>query len=126
MATKNSFVETVSQIASDGVQKGIFHLYTEDEKLTGNKLHLKNKEVINFGSCSYLGLEFDRRMKDSAIRAIENYGTQFSESRSYVSTSHYLVLEKLLNIALPVTSDTSLSADGPPIKTATLIFFILF
>ncbi|OFY87636.1 MAG: hypothetical protein A3F72_13360 [Bacteroidetes bacterium RIFCSPLOWO2_12_FULL_35_15] len=97
MATKNSFVETVSQIASDGVQKGIFHLYTEDEKLTGNKLHLKNKEVINFGSCSYLGLEFDRRMKDSAIRAIENYGTQFSESRSYVSTSHYLVLEKLLN-----------------------------
>lgn len=97
MATKNSFVETVSQIASDGVQKGIFHLYTEDEKLTGNKLHLKNKEVINFGSCSYLGLEFDRRMKDSAIRAIENYGTQFSESRSYVSTSHYFVLEKLLN-----------------------------
>lgn len=97
MATKNSLVETISQIALDGVKKGIFHLYTEDEKLTGNKLHFRNKEVINFGSCSYLGLEFDRRMKDSAIEAIENYGTQFSESRAYVSTSHYLKLEKMFN-----------------------------
>lgn len=90
-------MDSVHQIVNNGVKKGILHLYTEDKKLTGNKITIKQQEVVNFGSCSYLGLEFDERLKRSAIEAIENYGTQFSESRAYVSTCHYEELEALLN-----------------------------
>lgn len=57
---------------------------------------LKGRPVINFGSCSYLGLEFDERLKNAAKRAVDNYGTQFSESRAYVSVRYYEELEGLL------------------------------
>lgn len=95
MSKHNAFVETIDQIVTDGVNKGILHLHNEDNKLTGNKLVLKGKEVVNFGSCSYLGLEFDPRMITASKQAIEDYGTQFSESRAYVSIKLYKELEEL-------------------------------
>jgi 7-keto-8-aminopelargonate synthetase-like enzyme len=89
-------IDTIDQIISDGVRKGILHLYTDDKKLQDNELTLKGKTVINFGSCSYLGLEFDSRLKESSKAAIDHYGTQFSESRAYVSVRLYQELEELL------------------------------
>ena len=56
MKSNTVMIDTIDQIISDGVKKGILHLYTDDDKLHGNKLSLKGKQVINFGSCSYLGL----------------------------------------------------------------------
>jgi 7-keto-8-aminopelargonate synthetase-like enzyme len=96
MKKTNSFYDTVDQIVTDGVNKGILHLYNEDTLLTGNTIRLKNNDVVNFGSCSYLGLEFDSRLKDAAKEAVDNYGTQFSESRAYVSVGLYKELENLL------------------------------
>jgi 7-keto-8-aminopelargonate synthetase-like enzyme len=96
MSKTNSFLEIVDQIVTDGVNKGILHLYTEDTKLSDNIISLKNNNVVNFGSCSYLGLEFDERLKDGAKQAVDNYGTQFSESRAYVSIRQYAELEDLL------------------------------
>jgi 7-keto-8-aminopelargonate synthetase-like enzyme len=96
MSKTNSFFEIVDQIVTDGVNKGILHLYTEDIKLSDNVISLKGKSVINFGSCSYLGLEFDERLKNGAKLAVDNYGTQFSESRAYVSVRQYAELEDLL------------------------------
>src|SRR4051812_8298687 len=95
MSKHNSFIDTIYQIVTDGVNKGILHLSNDDTKLIGNKLTLKGKEVINFGSCSYLGLEFDPRMIAASKQAIDDYGTQFSESRAYVSIKLYMELEKL-------------------------------
>lgn len=89
--------DTIDQIISDGVKKGILHLYTDDYSLQDNELTLKGNKVINFGSCSYLGLEFDSRLKDASKAAIDRYGTQFSESRAYVSVKLYQELEELLN-----------------------------
>ncbi|MBL7919581.1 MAG: aminotransferase class I/II-fold pyridoxal phosphate-dependent enzyme [Bacteroidia bacterium] len=94
MAKNSSFIDTIDQIITDGVKKGILHLNNEDDFLQGNLIKLKGKDVVNFGSCSYLGLEFDRRLKDGAIDAIEKYGTQFSESRAYVSIKLYKDLEE--------------------------------
>ena len=39
------------------------------------------KEVLMFGSNSYLGLSDDPRLKEAAIKAIEKYGTSCSGSR---------------------------------------------
>lgn len=94
MSKNHTFLDTVDQIVSDGVKRGILHLNNEDERLNGNKLKLKGKEVVNFGSCSYLGLEFDERLIEGGCNAIRNYGTQFSESRAYVSLKLYKDLEE--------------------------------
>lgn len=93
MKKVNSSLETVDQIITDGVSRGILHLTNEDKKLNGNKMHVKGREVINFGSCSYLGLEFDARLIQSSQNAVANFGTQFSESRAYVSLSLYREIE---------------------------------
>ena len=97
MSKHHSFVDTVDQVISDAVNKGIMHLNTEDVKLGGNKIKIRGNEIINFGSCSYLGLEFDPRMIAASQEAIANYGTQFSSSRAYVSSTHYQELEGLFD-----------------------------
>jgi 7-keto-8-aminopelargonate synthetase-like enzyme len=96
MSKSQSFIDTVNQIANYGIDKKIFHLYTDNNKpVKGNNISLHGKEVINFGSCSYLGLEFDERLKEASKQAIDDFGTQFSESRAYVSISLYKELETL-------------------------------
>jgi 7-keto-8-aminopelargonate synthetase-like enzyme len=96
MSKTNSFYDTVDQIVTYGIEKNILHLFTEDLPFEGTKIKINGKQVLNFGSCSYLGLEFDPRLKAGAIKAIEKYGTQFSESRAYVSVGSYKELEGLL------------------------------
>lgn len=91
----DSFNEIVDQVISHGVRKGILHLYSENESFVGNSIILKGKSVINFGSCSYLGLEHDQRLKKGAQNAIQQYGTQFSSSRAYLSLGLYENLECL-------------------------------
>jgi len=92
-------VDIVFEVLNYGAKNDVMHLNTLNTKLNGNKLYLDkaSKEVINFGSCSYLGLEFDERLRQGAINAINNYGTQFSSSRAYVSISYYEELEALFN-----------------------------
>lgn len=97
MKSNTVFNDTIDQIISDGVRRGILHLYMDDDKLSGNQLSLKGRTVVNFGSCSYLGLEFDDRLKNASKAAIDHYGTQFSESRAYVSVKLYQELEELLS-----------------------------
>ncbi len=94
-----SLIDTIDEIATYGAKKGVFHLNTGNFKINGSKIFLNgeiNKEVINFGSCSYLGLEFDNRLKQAAKDAIDCYGTQFSCSRTYISNRYYKELEALL------------------------------
>ncbi|MFK7922302.1 MAG: aminotransferase class I/II-fold pyridoxal phosphate-dependent enzyme [Bacteroidia bacterium] len=78
------------------VKSGVAHLSTEDDFLDGRQIKLDGKSCINFGSCSYLGLELDPRMKNAAIEAVNKFGTQFSSSRAYVSLGLYEELEHYL------------------------------
>ncbi len=96
MSKHHSFYDTVDQIITYGIEKGILHLYTGNDPINGTTIMLNGQPVINFGSCSYLGLEFDPRLKAAASLAIEKFGTQFSESRAYVSLGLYKELESLL------------------------------
>lgn len=109
----SSFYDTVDQIVSYGIEKGILHLFTGEEAFDGTTIVLGGKNVINFGSCSYLGLEFDPRLKQAAKNAIDRYGTQFSESRAYVSLSLYkhlqLLLERIFNAPCIVAPTTTLA-----------------
>lgn len=93
----NNFLNTVNNVITDGKKNGILHLDVSDTVLTGNLLHIQDQNLVNFSSCSYLGLEFDERLKEGAIKAIEGYGTQFSASRAYLSSVHYHLLEEKFN-----------------------------
>lgn len=93
----NNFLHTVNDVITDGKNSGILHLNVSDQKLHGNILSIDQKELVNFSSCSYLGLEFDRRLIEGNIKAVENYGTQFSASRAYISSVHYHELEAKFN-----------------------------
>ena len=93
----NNFLTTINDVITDGKNSGILHLNVSNESLSGNMLQINNKELVNFSSCSYLGLEFDPRLKAGAIKALNGYGTQFSASRAYLSSIHYQQLENKLN-----------------------------
>jgi 7-keto-8-aminopelargonate synthetase-like enzyme len=96
MSKHHSFYDTIDQIACYGISKGIFHLHTSTQPITGTDIIIDEKPILNFGSCSYLGLEFHPSIKAASQAAIENYGTQFSASRAYISLGLYAELQQLL------------------------------
>lgn len=93
---QKGFINTVNEIIENGRQHEVLQLYTEDTSYHGRIIKIKGHEVINFGSCSYLGLELDHRLKTAAIDAINRYGIQYSSSRSYMSCTLYTELEELI------------------------------
>ena len=88
-------LETVNIILNNSRRLGVTHLVTEDDRFDGSHIHVDGKELVNFGSCSYLGLELDQRLKDAGKEAIDRFGMQFSSSRAYVSVGLYRELEAL-------------------------------
>jgi 7-keto-8-aminopelargonate synthetase-like enzyme len=90
-------IDIVNQVASIAARLGIVHNNTEDISLEGRHITIRGSKLLYFGSCGYLGLEHDERLKTGAINAIQKYGTQFSSSRAYVSSSYYQETEDLLS-----------------------------
>lgn len=93
--------------------RGLVHRTAEDERADGRTITLDGVRCINFGSCSYLGLETDARLREASCEAVQRYGTQFASSRAYVSTPLYVELQALLGEMvggrpLVVTQTTSL------------------
>lgn len=88
-------LEIVDQILTASSKLGITHIATEDERFDGRHITVGGKEMLNFGSCSYLGLELDERLIAGAVESVKRYGTQFSSSRAYVSVGLYTELEHL-------------------------------
>ncbi|HEX5100333.1 MAG TPA: aminotransferase class I/II-fold pyridoxal phosphate-dependent enzyme [Polyangiaceae bacterium] len=82
----------VDRVAAVGlVQQAI-----QNAHLGGREIDLRAGQAVHFGSCSYLGLETDARLKQAACDAVERYGVIFSSSRSYVRLPLYDELEGLL------------------------------
>jgi len=89
-------IKQIHEIMETAKSRGVSQLYTEDKFLNGRYIQIEGRRLINFGNCSYLGLELDPRIKEAGIRAIEKFGIQYSSSRSYVSIGLYRTLETKL------------------------------
>jgi 7-keto-8-aminopelargonate synthetase-like enzyme len=89
-------LEIVNEVATLAAKLGIVHNGTEDVSLDGRHITIRGQKLLFFGSCSYLGLEHDARLKAAAMEAADKYGTQFSSSRAYVSSRFYQEAEVLL------------------------------
>jgi 7-keto-8-aminopelargonate synthetase-like enzyme len=110
-------INTLHDIITHATAEGVAQLSTEDEALDGRTLTLKGRRLVNFGSCSYLGLEHHPALAAGAMEALRRYGTQFSSSRTYASLGLYEVLESNLEqifgqpvIATPSTTLGHMSA----------------
>jgi 7-keto-8-aminopelargonate synthetase-like enzyme len=86
----------IDTMITEAAQKGLLHLTVDSDTLDGRIIHLDGRPLINFGLCSYLGLEMDPRLKQGTIDAVLRYGTQFASSRGYLSAPPYSELEHLL------------------------------
>jgi 7-keto-8-aminopelargonate synthetase-like enzyme len=79
-----------------GVDLGVIHRRLEDERLTDATITLDGRRLIDFSTCSYLGLNRDPRLKAGAIDAVERYGTSWSASPTYTAIPLYTTLEERL------------------------------
>lgn len=99
---RNTVGETSARLRSldaamrPAIAGGIAHLTAEDAELGGRTVTLRGRRLTSFGSCSYLGLETDPRLKQGACEAVARFGVQFASSRAYVSCPPYAELENLL------------------------------
>lgn len=104
-------IDLIQEIATIGKNRGMLHQFTEDHSYDGRLITIGGRQLINFGSCSYLGLETDRRVKDGAIDAIERYGSQLACSRAFLSNTLYSefedILKKMFNAPLLLAPTTS-------------------
>jgi 7-keto-8-aminopelargonate synthetase-like enzyme len=89
----NNFIDTVDTVFSSAKDQGILHLYAEGEYLDGRSIKINGSGMLHFGTTGYLGLEQDKRLKEAAIKAINNFGTQFPLSKTYLSHPLYSELE---------------------------------
>jgi 7-keto-8-aminopelargonate synthetase-like enzyme len=93
----NNSLDTVDELLTDAKHRGVIHLKTDINLNISRKLSVSNKELLNFGTCGYLGLEADQRLKDGAIDFVQRYGTQFGISRGYLSSGINVQLEEYLS-----------------------------
>lgn len=90
-------LEVINQVALATSELGITLQTIQDKALDGRMITVNKRPFINFGSCSYLGLENDQRLKQGVIDAVLRYGTQFASSRAYLSVTLYEEIEAMLS-----------------------------
>lgn len=79
-----------------GVELGVIHRHLEDEELDGATITLDGRSLVDFSTCSYLGLNRDPRLKAGAIDAVMRYGTSYSSSPTYTALPLYETLAEQL------------------------------
>jgi 7-keto-8-aminopelargonate synthetase-like enzyme len=89
-------IRLVKARMGQAVASGLIRLRVEDQAPTGESITIDGNELINFGSCAYLGLNVDERLKAGAIDAVQRYGPVFSSSTAYTSIDLYTALEAKL------------------------------
>lgn len=93
----NNSLDTIDILFTDAKNKGIMHLVSDIPEISGRKLSIDNKQLLNFGTCGYLALELDQRLKDGAIDFTNKYGTQYGISRGFLSSGINEQLEDYLS-----------------------------
>ncbi len=109
-------LKTFERNAASAERAGLLRIRVEDVLLAGDTVTIDGRKLINFGSCAYLGLNTDPRLKAGAIGAIKRLGPVFSSSTVYTSADLYTHLEdalvRILNAAVVVPTTTTLGHLG--------------
>jgi 7-keto-8-aminopelargonate synthetase-like enzyme len=95
--TTNNIIDTINEEINDSLQEKVIHHFTEDGEIRGAQITVNSQKMINFASCSYLGLEQHPDLISGTVNAVQHYGTQFSSSRTFISIGLYQQLESILS-----------------------------
>lgn len=90
------FVDPIEQSVLEAEQAGVIRQSISTSPYTGRHVEIGAQRLLNFGGCSYLGLELRPELKAAVSDAVRRYGTQFSFSRAYLTSSLYPELESEL------------------------------
>ncbi|WP_405063600.1 aminotransferase class I/II-fold pyridoxal phosphate-dependent enzyme [Kribbella sp. NBC_01505] len=88
--------QVVMDIFSIGEALGVIHASAEDEQLDGRIVTVDGRRTVNFSSCGYTGLEMHPALKAAVAEAVHRYGTQFSSTRTFLSSPQYPAAEAAL------------------------------
>ncbi|GIZ09172.1 hypothetical protein FUMI01_18990 [Flavobacterium sp. UMI-01] len=105
------------------------HLNSQEQSFNGQKFTIKGRELINFGTCGYLGLEVHPDLIASSMELTKKFGTQLSMSRAYIRPRYIQELEELMSelfdghqvICYTSTSNAHISVIATIIKPDDLI-----
>jgi 7-keto-8-aminopelargonate synthetase-like enzyme len=88
-------------------------LLVEARARDGEEIVVDGAKLINFGSCSYLGLGADRRLIEAAKEAVEAFGTSYSSSIAYTAVGLYAEvrarLERMVGARVVLAPTTTLA-----------------
>jgi len=96
MRSKQGRIELIAQVGRESYSAGVVGCRAEDAQFDGHNVTIAGRRMLNFASCSYLGLEVDPRLIGAAVEAIHHHGIQVSSSRTYVSSPLYEIFEQQL------------------------------
>ena len=94
---QEQFLSILDNVSQTGKGLGVILQTADDQQLDGRSLTINGHKVLNFSSCSYLGLDQHPTLIEGAIDATRRYGVQFSSSRTYVASPLYGELEEKLS-----------------------------
>jgi len=108
--------DVILELFTDAKQRNIMHLQIDEGNVFGNRIHIQNRVLKNFGTCGYMGLENDPRVIAKSVEFTKKYGMQYSVSRAYASTGINELLEEKIGqiygkpaIVYPSTSKAHIS-----------------
>ena len=108
----SQYTNILSQFMSYGESQGLTHRFVENESLNGKYVTIGGQKMVNFGSCSYLGLEYHPALINGAVEGAQKWGTQFSSSKTYACLGMYeqveSKLQKMFGKQVLVTASTTL------------------
>lgn len=91
-----ALIDLLERASKKNVRYGLLLRTAAPGSYVGSHLVVDGREMANFASCSYLGLEQRPELREAAIDAIRRYGTQLSISRAYLESPLYVELEDAL------------------------------
>src|SRR3954466_11630050 len=90
MRTVEERLALLDEVVSEAASRGLAMQTADDAPLDGRTISLAGRPRINFGSCSYLGLEVAAGLREAVCQATARYGTQFSSSCECVAAQRYV------------------------------------
>lgn len=125
----NNYLDVVDNVWTSAKEKGIMHINSDEQSFDGKKFTIKGRDLINFGTCGYLGLEMHPDLIANSMELTKKFGTQLSMSRAYIRPTYIQELEELMSqifdgnkvICYTSTSNAHISVIATIIKSDDLI-----
>lgn len=97
MKKQINFSDSLNDLLIQAENRKVIQLVHKSNQTKENSLLVREHQMINFGTCGYLGLEKHPQLINACKNFAEKHGTQFSISRTYVTDENSIRLEKKLS-----------------------------